>query len=143
MISRPALLALALTLAGCAEGAPSAQLTATEGAAPAAHPDVVHRPGYATYWSGDDLWEACGRTAEGQSPVACRTYVVGVSDGHNTSSARKGAQTVYCLHYGAMADDLATVVRSYLKAHPERRSRPAASVVLTALENGYPCRRAD
>jgi hypothetical protein len=139
----PILLVLALGLAGCAEGGPPAELALSGGAAPAAHPDVVHRPGYATYWSGDDLWDACGKTIEGQAPVACRTYIVGVSDGHNTSYAHKGLSTAYCLHYGAMADDLTTVVRGYLKAHPERLSRPAASVVLSALENGYPCRHID
>ena len=143
MKPRLAGLVLGLALAGCAERPPLAEVATTAGIAPNGHPDVVHRPGYATYWSGDDLWEACGKSAEDQAPVACRTYILGISDGHNTSYAHKGLQTSYCLYYGAMADDLATVVRRYLKAHPERRSRPAASVVLSALENGYPCRHLD
>ena len=132
--------AAALALVGCAQTSSELQANTPAGPALTAHPDVVHRPGYATYWSGEDLWDACGKSAEGEAPVACRTYIVGVSDGHNTSFAHKGLATAYCLRYGSMTDDLATVVRGYLKAHPERRSRPAASVVLTALENGYPCR---
>jgi hypothetical protein len=136
-------LVFTLALAGCADTAPPVQVTPMLGAAPAAHPDVVHRPGYATYLSGEDLWEACGKTADGVASVACRTYVVGVSDGHNSSMAHKGLNTTYCLHYGTMADDLATVVRNYLKSHPDRLSRPAASLVMTALENGYPCRHPD
>ena len=133
----------AIVLAGCAVTEPTVQVTALGGAAPSATPDVKHRPGYATYWSGDDLWDACGKTIEGEAPVACRTYIVGVSDGHNASYAHKGLQTVYCLRYGSMTGELAAVVRRYLKAHPERGSRPAASVVLTALTNGYPCQPAD
>ena len=135
----------ALILAGCADTPPSAPTAtvAVIGVPPETHPDVRHRPGYATYWSGQDLWEACGADAATAPPPACRSYVVGVSDGHNASYARKGLSTAYCLHVNSMADDLPVVVRNYLKAHPERRDRPAASLVMQALAIGYPCQRED
>ena len=97
--------------------------------------------GYATYWTGEDLWQACGGSDIGEPPPACRAYVLGVSDGHNSSYARKGLPTLYCVRVSSMADDLTHATRAYLKAHPERRTRSAASLVFQSLALTYPCAR--
>ena len=132
-----------VVLAGCAETQTATTVAPSAPAAASASlpPDLRHRPGYATYWSGDQLWEACGKDSDATPPEACRTYILGVSDGHNSAYARKGMLTLYCLTLFSTGDNLTTVVRTYMKAHPERRKGSAASLVLRALALGFPCNR--
>jgi hypothetical protein len=95
---------------------------------------------FAAPQTGDGLWAVCGGSSFGRIPLACSAYVAGTSDGValTTVSGRP-----FCVTPQIQPEDLAQAVRLYIAAHPESRSRSAASVVAVALRDAYPCRLAE
>lgn len=85
--------------------------------------------------TGDDLLAAC--TAD-DGRKACVALVLGVANGAMLA-AQDAHQKVLCPRIGLQPGDLVVLVRRYLDAHPEVRSKPAPLLTYRALKEAVPC----
>jgi hypothetical protein len=105
-------------------------LTAAASPAHAAPPPVL--------LTGNDLQERCAETAT-SNPVqwgVCLGYVMGVAELLSQGTIRPRA----CFAADVIPGQMADVVRQWLDRNPARRHLPAAALVATALQQGFPCR---
>ena len=79
--------------------------------------------------SGDVLYAFCTK-----SSAYCIGYVAGVVDG---DAAEQG--TTFCLSDGVNSDQLADVVKLWLRDHPETRHKSGSYLVFEALRAKFPC----
>ena len=93
--------------------------------------------------SADDLLQVCADPADA-SAIACKFYVLGALQSaaimHAADSGRANAP-LYCASDTTTTGDLITAVRALVAAHPDRRTYPAASVVVGGAMEAYPCKR--
>jgi hypothetical protein len=71
----------------------------------------------------------------------CWGYIGGVNDNemsHVASASGKGRR--YCLPPGVDLDQLRKVVRQYLENNPAKLHLPSEILVMSALEQAFPCR---
>lgn len=95
------------------------------------------------FWTGNDLYEACGRA---RSP-ACLAYVAGVTDGWSLLEATMVStgqvdKKRWCSPKGASTGQMRDVVGQYLERNPQNRHFSAASLTLEALAQAFPCPQA-
>lgn len=86
--------------------------------------------------TGDDLLAAC--TAPEAERTACSAMVIGVAYGAIFAGG-DAHQKVLCVRPGMRPADLIEMVRKYLDAHPETRSKPAPLLTYRALKDALPC----
>lgn len=85
--------------------------------------------------TGEQLHDTC-QSDHG----ACIHYIQGVIDGTNTAFAWQDSTFRYaCTPKGITGDQLKDVVLLSLSENPEERHNSAASLVLNALLDAYPC----
>ena len=94
-------------------------------------------PGAQSFFlSGEELWEPCNwPTDDPAAQSACVLYVVGVVDALNQNAA-----TRVCLSLTITKIEVASVMKEWLRAHPDKRADPAARLVKTAMTEAYPCK---
>ena len=86
------------------------------------------------YVSGSMLLEWC----KDDEPL-CITYIAGVVDSYDTlQGSTTGGQTL-CTPEGVLVGQLASVVENYLRDNPQQLNYGAASQVLPAIREAYPC----
>lgn len=85
--------------------------------------------------TGEDLLAAC--TAD-DGRKACAAMVLGVANGAMLA-AQDAHQKMLCPRIGLQPGDLVIIVRKYLDAHPETRSKPAPLLTYRALKEALPC----
>jgi len=85
------------------------------------------------FLSGKDLQELCKG-----GDAACTTYVMGVLDAVNLMESRSGGSSAFCAPE-ITSDEVTDVVTKHLKRHPARWESPAATLVVEALTEAFPC----
>jgi hypothetical protein len=92
-----------------------------------------------SFFTGNDLHEVCQST-EGFHEVMCTVYIAGVNDAMVTVIASKAIKPLYCLPKHVDGEQLADIVRKYLKNNPASRHTAASSIVMIALRVSFPCK---
>jgi hypothetical protein len=85
------------------------------------------------FLSGRDLQELCKGV-----DASCTTYVMGVLDAVNMMESRSGGGSAFCAPE-ITSDEVTDVVTKHLKRHPARWDSPAATLVVQALAQAFPC----
>lgn len=106
-------------------------------------------PAYAENMTGTELFAKCTAAAGSVAHKQCRYYIAGVVDGADTliislrllHPSNGVFHRLYCLPSGVDAKSLVSPIIRYLRNHPLTRHYGAASEVLLALKQAYPCHR--
>ena len=69
----------------------------------------------------------------------CRGYVIGAVDTASNFYPGVLKARAYCVPVGTPTDQVTDKVVRYLEAHPEQKDWSAATEVLLALQQAYPC----
>jgi Ssp1 endopeptidase immunity protein Rap1a len=97
---------------------------------------LVSLPGSAKsegpFITGKELLRDC----ESKTRSLCLGFVGGVNDASFVLN-----MIPYCTPHSATLPQLQPVVTKWLHAHPEQLHRDAAFLVMTALEEAYPCEK--
>lgn len=104
-------------------------------------------PAGATNVTGTELLTECTASPASAAHKQCVSYIAGVVDGIDTllTSLRllhpfnNAYPQLYCLPPGTAATTLVAPVVDYLLKNPATRQYGAASEVLLALKQAYPC----
>jgi len=94
-----------------------------------------------SYWTnGERLAELCFTKVEGmpENPL-CVGYIGGVVD-VMANKAEVGGYLA-CFPFGTTPHTHVTVVKSFLRAHPEQYHYPAALLVAAAISKSFPCKK--
>ena len=101
------------------------------------------------YQNGNDLlrlFENCDEYEAGQTTHdnyrACGSssyYVTGIHDAHDELALDRNFQKIYCSPPELTQGQLGSIVYKYLKENPVNLYQGAASQVLLALKDAYPC----
>jgi hypothetical protein len=91
--------------------------------------------------NGSELLSYCAKgTATAQT--ACLGYIAGVSDAIINDLIRdKESPIKACIPRSVTAGDRAAMVIKWLSQHSDQLRKPAATLVVKALSEAYPCRR--
>ena len=73
----------------------------------------------------------------------CFGFVFGVEQGHLATATQRDQESAFCIPKGVEPGQVSEVTRNYLGEHPEGRHRPAASLVLMALVEAFPCEKGE
>jgi hypothetical protein len=98
-----------------------------------------------SFWNGNQMYEFCSKsdddTANGQIRLtACNGYIAGVVDTYFANETVQGHWCLFTLPKAVTLKQLHDVVTNYLREHAEIRHYSAYSVVVMALQAGFPCR---
>ena len=89
------------------------------------------------FYTGNDLWSQCTSNAPFQSGF-CAGFVAGIADILAADPLIIGQMV--CAPLDVTTDQKRDVVKRYLEQHPERWHYAAASLVLDALAEAFPCK---
>lgn len=96
-----------------------------------------------SYTSGNDLHRDCSvdraDSVYFSRMARCRAFIVGVHDAHTTYVSALNTDRVFCAPERMQAGQLTDVVRKWLTDNPKHRHKAAASLVLGALQENFPC----
>jgi len=99
-------------------------------------------PSIAAFKSGNQLVDDCTADPRSsthfQSDAYCIGFVVGVVD-DETMIGDILKRPIICLRPSVTAGQLRDVVIAYLQRHPEKRDYTAASLVMSAVLDAFPC----
>jgi len=70
---------------------------------------------------------------------SCLAYVVGAVDAYVATQWVSGARLPFCIPAGVTNEQLTQASVRYLRFHPERIDANAATLVVLALRDTYPC----
>lgn len=102
---------------------------------------VVATPAQAQRLTGAILLEQCQARLSGATGFAsglCIGTLAGALEAHDTLLPRD--ERLYCLGDRSVTNDHAVrIVVRWLKDHPEQQARPAATAVVFALRDAFPC----
>jgi len=87
--------------------------------------------------TGNNLLEWC--EGSGATDVQCRFYIIGVADAHAADAGSHGFAKWFCIPNEVKASQLQLVVAKWLKAHSRDLHFGAASLLLAALHDAFPC----
>ena len=92
------------------------------------------------FTSGNEVYSAC--TSPSSQIVAvktCLTYVAGVLDAITMMQDEHMARRTVCSAMGVSIDQVKDVSVRWLANHPEARHHSAASLLLAAFQEAWPC----
>ncbi|MDC3365468.1 Rap1a/Tai family immunity protein [Pseudomonadales bacterium] len=87
--------------------------------------------------SGKMLAEDCESPQESFAYGACHGYIFGVLDKELWGGDRFAS---ICLPVGVTMKQMISIVRKYLKEHPEKHNNDASLLVTVAFQIAFPCR---
>jgi hypothetical protein len=87
--------------------------------------------------TGKDLLSWCGES--GGNDVQCRFYIIGAADARAADAGVHAFSIGFCIPKEIRASQLQGVVATWLKAHPRDLHFGAASLLLAALHESFPC----
>ena len=93
------------------------------------------------YKTGDSLYRLC-ISNKPLDRYGCYSYIIGVSDSLN-SFKQVDEQEIACVPEGVKGDELITIISSYLRDNPKKRTYGASDLVMNALRRAYPCQNTD
>jgi hypothetical protein len=70
----------------------------------------------------------------------CSGFVGGVIEGMNMTAATLNSDSLLCIPMGIRLEQAVLIVQRELKEHPEELHQSAATNVLVALSQAFPCR---
>ena len=79
--------------------------------------------------NGNKLNELCESS---QESAVCLGYIIGAADAHVNDGS-------FCAPNDTIGGQMEDIVKRYLRVHPERRHFSAASLVVSALKEKFPC----
>ena len=87
---------------------------------------------------GNQLYEMCSQRNNNLEQYGCLYYIVGVTDGVKTER-HPSISTQFCIPNGVTNGQLTDIAFLWLQKHPEQRHYTAASDVIVALTEAFPC----
>ena len=91
--------------------------------------------------NGSELLTFCAKSS-GHTQSACLGYIAGVSDAIINDLIRDKASPVKaCIPKSMKAGDRAAVVIKWLSRHSNELRKPAATLVVRALSEAFPCQK--
>lgn len=88
-----------------------------------------------SFMSGEQLYEFCRMTDK----QACNVYVAGIIDARRQLEDATGAEPVFCLPERIDIEELGYTVLRFLTQNQSDRQYSAASMVVSAVADVYPC----
>lgn len=92
---------------------------------------------YSYLYDGNQLWEECDGDLSGQWGL-CSGYTAAVIDSHQALMSK--GKYLFCAPSDATLRQFRDVVKKHLRDHPQDRHHPAASLVIQALREAFPCK---
>jgi hypothetical protein len=92
---------------------------------------------HATFTSGNELLQDCGDRSGGG--LVCSGYIEGVIDGADTVAAWNKLRG-NCMSPSVAVGQLTLVFEKYAREHPEVLHFSAASILLNAIGEAFPCK---
>jgi hypothetical protein len=97
--------------------------------------------------TGDKLVTECrnitvlepSRKGNATELTRCMDYITGVVDGAMMATTKNPAEFPACIPSQATVGDFAHIVMKYSDEHKEYKKKQANALVITAIENAYPC----
>jgi hypothetical protein len=89
--------------------------------------------------SGNELYDLC-TSSSAVKLGACSGYIMGVSDAESVLATETGHARLFCEPDSAVVRQDVDIVKRYLENHPELRHLSAASMVVFALQQAFPCK---
>jgi hypothetical protein len=88
-----------------------------------------------------ELFDKCSfdAAAPGNDAFICAGFLAGVEDGMTIVWASNGLPRAFCPPRGTRRGILLERFMDYMRAHPEKRTLPAALVTLQAYREMWPC----
>jgi len=100
----------------------------------------VINPVNAKYFSAKKLLSEC-ETESSINRALCNGYLAGANDAHELhTELDEGAKKSICIPAGASIERLRTVFVNFANDNPEDAHLDAASVVITAFSEAFPCK---
>jgi Rap1a immunity proteins len=100
-------------------------------------------PASAGFRTGNQLLKSCSADQADatfyQEISACRSYIVGVSDGLEVAQSLENKLRIFCVPEGVTAGQLTELTVSYLRNNAKDRHFNAAVLVSVGLRQAYPC----
>ena len=88
--------------------------------------------------SGQELKKICSSEISADLGL-CHGFFRGLSDTHSIYAAMQKGLGLYCLPAGATQEQFEHVALNWMDEHPDELERPAALLVLQALNDRFPC----
>ena len=88
--------------------------------------------------TGSHLIEFCD-SASASDLALCHGFFRGLSDTHSIYAAMGKGLHLYCLPRGVTQEQFERVAFKWIEANPELQDRPAAVLIVQALNQGFPC----
>ena len=98
----------------------------------------------AVIWSGNDIFKMCqkyDRDDATPDTVGCMMFILGASQTLLMNDDTETAMKSPCPGQGVTNQQVGEVVIKWLNDHPEKRQLPAPFIVMTALNEAFPCRQ--
>lgn len=101
-------------------------------------------PAKAAYITQDKLWDLCTTKQKGDAydvkQGMCLGYITGAADGWtDAGEAATPPHPMFCPPPNVSTGDLRDVVLTYMQGHPERGKEAASFIVLSSLNEHFPC----
>ena len=97
----------------------------------------------AVIWSGNNIFSLCqkyDRNHANADTVGCMMYILGAADVLMLNDDTETTMQSPCPSAGVTEQQIAEVVVKWLSDHPEQRHLPAPYIVMTALNEAFPCK---
>lgn len=91
-------------------------------------------PAAAYFYTGNELWTFC----KNESSSSCLVYILSAVDMH-TAAVEDGK--FFCIPPKVTGGQIEDVVKKYLQDNPADRHKPAAFLVIDALQAVFPCKQ--
>jgi len=88
-----------------------------------------------SFYDGNELYELCLNQR-----ASANMYIVGVMDGGEFMASINDSLKLICIPDRVIARQLTDVGCNYLRDHPEKRQYTAASTILGAFADTFPCK---
>lgn len=88
--------------------------------------------------NANTLYEYC-KSSDTARNLTCVSYILGASDSYASLTQAGAAPARVCMPEGSTRVQLRDVAVKYMEAHPEYRHFSAASQVILALMDAFPC----
>ena len=93
------------------------------------------------YRNGKHLGAECANSASAFDQGKCLGFILGVADTMEWTVSLGAVTKTYCAPEEARGAQVTKVVVKYLDSHPEQLHLAAASLVVVAFEDAFPCQQ--
>jgi hypothetical protein len=87
--------------------------------------------------NGNGLLRSC--TSEGAEQSYCLGFIFGVMEGVYYKAIADSTRLPWCHPNGVQMEQIRDVIMKYLRDRPERRQMRSAGLIMSALQQAWPC----